>query len=155
MVQRNLPLGLEYSLIGSWQTELEAGNSCQNCGKAIANCAEIESSQGKYVVGMDCAKALCCHSMSMMQAESAFAMGKSARASLRKAIKENKGTDFRAETFTTTANFYKEVNSGWWQYTLPTGGSIFKQYPANVWKSHVLPMIKDLVRVKQSELATT
>lgn len=147
-IQRNLPLGVEYRLLSSWQTEMEAGNSCSNCGRVIANCAEIESDHGKFVVGMDCAKTLCCHSMTIMQAESAFAMGKAARASLRKAIKENKGTDFRAETFATPLNFYKEVGSGWWQYTLPTGGSVFKQYPAHAWKSHVLPMIKDLVVIK-------
>jgi len=147
-VQRNLPLGIEYKLIGSWQTELEAGVTCHNCGAPIANCAEVESVHGKFVVGMDCAKTLCGDSMHFMYAESAFAMGKSARATLRKAIKENKGTNFRAETFTTAKNFYKEIGSGWWQYTLSTGGSIFKQYPKNVWCSHVLPMIKDLVSVK-------
>lgn len=147
-IQRNLPLGVEYDLIGSWQTEMEAGNSCQNCGKAIANCAEIQSVHGKFVVGMDCAKTLCSHSMAMMQAESAFCVAKSARAALRKAIKENKGTNFRAVTFSDDKNFYKEIGSGKWEYTLPTGGGIWKQYPANVWKSHVLPMIKDLVTVQ-------
>ena len=146
-VQRNLPLGIEYNLLSSWQTELEAGNSCQNCGKAISNCAEIESVHGKFIVGMDCARTLCEHSMSIMQAESCFAMGKSARATLRKAIKENKGTNFRAVTFADDKNFYKESGSGKWEYTLPTGGGIWKQYPAYAWKSHILPMIKDLVAI--------
>lgn len=145
LVQRNLPLGIEYKLLSSWQTELEAGNSCQNCGKVIANCAEIQSANGKFIVGLDCAKTLCGHSLSMMQAESSFAMGKSARATLRKAIKENKGTNFRAVTFSDSQNFFKESGSGKWEYTLPTGGGIFKQYPSCAWQTHVLPMIKDLV----------
>lgn len=146
-IQRNLPLGIEYDLLSSWQSSMEAGNCCQNCGRVIANCAEIQSIHGKFVVGMDCAKTLCEHSMSIMQAEAAFSMAKSARARLSKAIKGNLGTDFCAVTFSDAKNFYKEVGSGKWEYKLATGGSMWKQYPANVWQSHVLPMIKDLVAI--------
>lgn len=136
IIERSLPLNVEYTIVDTWYCSIEdGGNICQNCGALISNCAQVESIYGKFTVGMDCAATLSGvkDSLYYMQHESAFNQAKSARAKILKAIKDG-ATDIQIKTFTDANNFYKEIGSGLWSYTVKQGGSNWKQYPASTWK---------------------
>jgi hypothetical protein len=150
LIQRNLSLlATTYTILGSWYSSLEDNpQTCANCGRVICNIAEVQDADGnKFMVGMDCAETLVGVKDSFDFShihKACFAQAKQARAKLLKAKKEG-ATNFSAKTFTDTNNFYKQIGSGKWDYSLPNGGANWKQYPAEVWGNYVLPMIKDLV----------
>ena len=57
LIQRNLPLNINYTLIDKKYIPLEnsVGTCCDNCGKLIANIATIKSEDSKvYNIGFDC-----------------------------------------------------------------------------------------------------
>ncbi len=148
VIQRSLPITTTYKIVGSYYKSIEdGGGCCENCSKIISNIAEIENAEGnKYSVGMDCAATL-----SGIKGEfdfeythkANFTTAKGARAGLLKAQKEgHKNLTFK--TYDDENNFYKQIGSGSWEYEHKKGGRNWKQYPADVWGSYVLPMIKDI-----------
>lgn len=151
MKQMNLRRDTNYELVEAWYASLidTAGNTCENCGRIISNCAKIKNTEGRsFVVGMDCAKTLCSESFKMSITESDFAEARNARNRLMK-VKKLGGTA-TAKTFTEPKGFYKEVGAGIWKVESGSAtiyGTMSKQYPANTWQSFVLPMIRDLVQV--------
>lgn len=147
MRQGNLSITTTYTIVGSNYVGLENGTCCDNCGRLISNLAFIENADGKeFTVGMDCAGTLAgikddftfeyVHKANFQQA-------KQARATILRNIKKGL-TNLRIKTSDDTNNYYKEVGAGVWYMDYPTGGSTWKQYPRDVWKNYVLPMIKDL-----------
>ena len=151
VIQRSLPLEVEYKLIETFYSSIEDGGgcTCENCGAAIANIAIVESKYGKFYVGMDCCKTLTGikDSLDLMQHEYKFQQAKQARATIQKMIK--KGANIvEVKTFDNTSNFYKEIGSGKWSTsTEPFNAHLnnWKQYPAETWQKYVLPMIQSLV----------
>jgi hypothetical protein len=149
-IQRNLPLDIPYTLIGSYYGSIEDGNStiCSNCGKLICNVATVQSKYGKFDVGMDCASTLTGvkDTLDYMQHKYQFDQGKQARATILKMIKKGANV-IEIKTFTDIKNFYKEIGAGKWQTgTEPFNAHMnnWKQYPKDTWQNYVLPMIKDL-----------
>lgn len=149
VIQRNLSITTTYTIVGSYYSSIEeTGTCCENCGKPIANIAEVESVEGrKYLVGMDCAATL-----SGIKGDfdfefvhkANFTTAKSERAKILKYIKEGKVKNFNTRTYTDANNFYKEVGAGVWEFDFVSGGSNWKQFPKDVWQNYVLPMIKDI-----------
>jgi hypothetical protein len=60
IIQRNLDITKTYTIEGSYYVGLENGTCCDNCGRLIANVAEIRCNETnkRYTVGMDCAETL-------------------------------------------------------------------------------------------------
>jgi uncharacterized protein YccT (UPF0319 family) len=54
----NLPIDVKYTLIDVYDAQ-EVQTVCSNCFMPIRNIATIESVNGKYGVGVDCAESLC------------------------------------------------------------------------------------------------
>ena len=148
MIQRNLRLDQQYNLIESWYAGSENPQCCENCNKIITNIAKVQGSKdGRYYhIGMDCAATLSGIKESLMLSQhgASFSQAKQARAKLLKLKKA--GYTITLQTFTDTANFYKEVGSGKYEAEQNTGrfDRTWRQYPAEVWQKYVLPMIKNL-----------
>ncbi len=149
--QYNLRHDTQYSILSSWYAELESGNTCDNCGKNISNCVEIENLDKKrFVVGMDCASTLSGikDSLVLSFTEASFQQAKSARAKLLKFRKDYPLGTIRIETLPEGKGYYKESDSGVISCDFrPEQGQPYytmKQYPADVWMPYVLPMVKNI-----------
>jgi hypothetical protein len=150
VIQRNLPLDVQYTLVGTWYSSIEdSACTCQNCGALIANIAEVKSKYGSFLVGMDCASTLTGvkDSLEYMQHEYRFQQAKQARATVLKALKSG-AINLDLKTFEDDKNFYKEVGAGRWHIETMRNGQFsgynWKQYPAETWQKYVLPMLQSL-----------
>ena len=148
-MQRNLRHDTTYTILSSWYVSLEdGGNSCQNCGRLIANCAEVQDANGqRFTVGMDCAATLSGikDTFQLSQVEASFQQAKSARAKVAKFRKSYPEGTIRIETLPEGKGYYKEANSGILSCSYnPLQGQPYysmKQYPADVWQAYVYPMV--------------
>lgn len=153
IVQRNLPLDTEYTLIDSWYSSLEENpQTCQNCGAVICSIAQVKSKDGTFIVGMDCAGTLTGLKDSFAfeyEHKARFAQAKQARVTILKAIKDG-ARNIQVRTFDNANNFYKEIGAGVWELERVRedgsfNGRNWKQYRAETWSKYVLPMIQNLV----------
>ena len=150
MIQRNLRLDTQYTILSSWYQSLEdGGNTCQNCDRVISNCVEVQNAEGaKFTVGMDCAATLSgiTDTLQLSRVEASFQEAKSARAAILRFKKKYEQSIVTIETFDHANNYYKSIGGGVWKCGLPTSSATnWKQYPAEVWQPYVKPMIQDLV----------
>lgn len=75
IIQRNLPLDVQYSLVKVSYLSLEDGGgcSCENCGKLITNIAHIKSANGThYNIGLDCLDTLLENNSKLLNSEDYF-----------------------------------------------------------------------------------
>lgn len=106
VIQRSLPLDVEYSVVSVSYISLEDGGgcACDNCGKLITNMATVKSSKGQYIIGLDCLDTVILNN-DLLKGENylkylysdkpAIDKAKSLRAKILKAVK--KDSTFRAE----------------------------------------------------------
>ena len=164
VIERNVPLNQRYEVVSSFYQSLEDGGGaiCENCGRLITNVATIKGlTDGRmYSIGMDCAETITSikDELEFYMAKSAFQQAKSARACILKLVKKakelNTPYEVKIKTHETEKNFYKQVGSGMWTFN-PKGENYnprvlsqnWKQYQAEAWATHILPMIKDLATV--------
>lgn len=156
LIQRALPFNQSYTLLETFYVSIEdGGNCCENCGRPISNIAKVIGDSDKLIryIGMDCAETLTGINDSLdfnFTAKAAFQAGKTARAAitklLKKAKEQNTELEIKIQTFADGEGYYKQAGSGWYSITPISGRMIdfrtWKQYPADQWQSHVLPMIK-------------
>lgn len=158
IIQRNLPINQNYTLLETYYISLEDGGTCcENCGRPISNIAKVIGNSDKLVryIGMDCAETLTSIKDSLSFEKYAFQAGKSARAAilklLKKAAEQNTILEIKIQTFQDGEGYYKEGGSGWYSIT-PTNGNMrdfrtWKQFPKHQWINHVYPMIKQFSNV--------
>jgi len=163
VIQRSLPIDTTYSIVESFYKSLEdGGDICNNCGKLISNVAVIKNANGNtFNVGLDCASTLSGikddFSFEYIH-KTRFAQAKQARAFLQKLLKKAQENNvhliIKAKTFTNTENFYKEIGSGMMSTDCEPFNVHYrswKQFPEETWNKYVLPMIKDLTTVNETE----
>ena len=92
VIRRNLPINKKYTIVDAFYTGgIENAQICENCGRPITNCADIEDEDKKrFIVGMDCASTLSGikDSSDYRGAEVNFNEAKAIRAKVQKKMKE-------------------------------------------------------------------
>lgn len=157
IIKRNLPLDSTYKIIDSFYSPLENGNCCDNCGKPITNIVKVlnEKDVNFYHVGLDCAETLSGISNDFAfnyQHKAAFEDAKQIRVKVLKLIKKAKQDNvvlkITATEFTNTNNYFKEVGSGIIRVESEPFSphySTWKQFRKELFNSHVLPIVKNLI----------
>ena len=164
VIQRNLPITQTYTVLGSSYVGIENGCTCDNCGRLIANVAEVKGlNDGRtYSIGMDCAETLSgikdnfdfeyIHKANFQQAKGA-----------RKYIlNANKRAKEKGLKLTVTVRVYGPDAKGFYKQ----GGIMinldsdkpyllagWKQYPLDLGEKYIFPMIKDLAVIPELETA--
>ena len=91
IIQRNLPINQQYTLLETFYSSIEdSGTCCENCGRPISNIAKVIGNDDKLIrlIGMDCAETLTSIKDSLAFEKYAFKAGKTARAAIMKMLKK-------------------------------------------------------------------
>lgn len=115
----NLPIDVKYTLIDVFDAG-EVVACCANCNMPIRNVATIESVNGKYDVGVDCAESLCRNADTSLASMQQIKLVKReiARVSKAKRLIARGGTPTLACRGTVVVVAYQEDNSNKWFETV-------------------------------------
>jgi len=129
----NLPIDVKYTFIDVYDAQ-EVQTVCSNCFMPIRNIATIESVNGKYSVGVDCAESLCRSADTSLASMQKIKLVKRevARVSKAKRLIARGGTPTLICKGTNVVVCYQADNSNLWFETVPVFKTAVTSLPAQL-----------------------